>query len=200
MRNNLDKFQRCPGCGDYMVHLAIKKSLDELKIPVENRVVVTGIGCSGKMSQYLDGYAAETLHGRALPFATGVKLAKPELTVILYLWDGDCYGIGGNHLIHAARRNTNMLLVVWNNENYGLTTGQASPTTPLGIKTNSTPDGNIIKPFEPSALLKWAGAEFVEHSSSSDIKWMVEIFKKWIEYDGFAFVDVAQACPSWKKW
>ena len=154
MRNNLNKFQRCPGCGDYMTHLAIKKALDELKVPVENRVIVTGIGCSGKMSQYLDGYAAETLHGRALPFATGVKLANPDLTVVLYLGDGDCYGIGGNHLIHAARRNTNVLLVVGNNENYGLTTGQASPTTPLGIKTSSTPDGNIIKPFEPAALLK----------------------------------------------
>jgi len=199
MRNWLNKFQRCPGCGDYMIHLAIKKALDELEIPKENRVIVTGIGCSGKMSQYLDGYAAETLHWRALPFATGVKLANPKLTVVLYLWDGDCYGIGGNHLIHAIRRNTNVVVIVGNNENYGLTTGQASPTTPLWAKTKSTPDWNTIEPFHPIQLVKWAGAKFVETSNSSDVKWMVEIFKNAINHDWFAFVDVDQACPSWRR-
>ena len=200
MRNNLNKFQRCPGCGDFMVHLAIKKALDELKIPVEKRVIVTGIWCSGKMSQYLDGYAAETLHGRALPFATWVKLSNPDLTVVLYLWDGDCYGIGGNHLIHSIRRDLNVLTIVGDNQNYGLTTGQASPTTPLWTKTNSTPTGNVIRPFDPIALVKWAWAEFVESVGSSDVKWMVEIFKKWINHEGFSFVDVDQACPSWRKW
>ncbi|NOZ44753.1 MAG: hypothetical protein GXP45_06530 [bacterium] len=122
MRNNLNKFQRCPGCGNYMIHLGIKKALDELEIPVEKRVIVTAIGCSGKMSQYLDGYGAETLHGRALPFAAGVKLSNPDLTVVVYMGDGDCYGIGGNHFIHAIRRDLNVLAIVGNNENYGLTT------------------------------------------------------------------------------
>lgn len=200
MRNNLNKFQRCPGCGNYMIHLAIKKALDELDIPVENRVIVTAIGCSGKLSQYLDGYAAETLHGRALPFATWVKLANSKLTVVVYMWDGDCYGIGGNHLIHAIRRDVNVLAIVWDNENYGLTTGQASPTTPLWIKTNTTPDGNTIRPFDPIKLTKWAWAKFVETVSSSDVKWMVEVFKKWIQNDWFSFVDVDQACPTWRRW
>ncbi len=200
MRNWLNKFQWCPGCGDYMIHLAIKKALDELEIPRENRVIVTGIGCSGKMSQYLDGYAAETLHGRALPFATWVKLANPKLTVVVYMWDGDCYGIGGNHLIHAIRRNANVVAIVGNNENYGLTTWQASPTTPKWVKTKSTPEWNLLEPFHPIQLVKWAGAQFVKTSNSSDVKWMVEIFKEAINHDGFAFVDVDQACPSWRRW
>lgn len=200
MRNWLNTFQRCPWCGDYMIHLAIKKALDELEIPVEKRVIVTGIWCSGKMSQYLDGYAAETLHGRALPFATGVKLANPDLTVVLYMWDGDCYGIGGNHLIHAVRRNTNVVAIVGNNENYGLTTGQASPTTPVWAKTKSTPNWNTIEPFHPIQLVKWAWAQFVKTSNSADVKWMVEIFKDAINHEGFAFIDVDQACPSWRRW
>jgi len=182
-----------------MVQVAIKKSLDEMQIPVENRVIVTWIGCSGKMSQYLDGYAWETLHGRALPFATGVKLSNPKLTVVVYMWDGDCYWIGGNHLIHAIRRDINIVAIVWNNENYGLTTGQASPTTPLWAKTKSTPHWNTIEPFHPIQLVKWAGARFVKTWNSADTKGMIEIFKEAIQHDGFAFVDIDQACPSWRR-
>ncbi len=200
MRNNLNKFQWCPGCGNYMIHLAIKKALDELAIPLEKRVIVTAIGCSGKMSQYIDGYGAETLHGRWLPFATWVKLANPELTVVVYMGDGDCYGIWWNHLIHAIRRDINVLAVVGNNENYGLTTGQASPTTPLGIKTNTTPEGNTTRPFDPLKLTQWAGASFTKSALSWDVKWMVELFKEWINHPGFAFVNVDQACPTWRKW
>lgn len=114
-----------------MIHLAIKNALKELNIAKENVVVVSGIGCSGKMSQYLDGYGAETLHGRALPFATGVKMSNEKLTVIGISGDGDAYGIGLGHFLHSCRRDVDLLYVVANNENYGLTTGQASPTTPL---------------------------------------------------------------------
>ncbi len=200
MRNNLDKFQWCPWCWDYMIHMAIKKTLDELNIPVENRVIVTAIWCSWKMSQYLDWYWAETLHGRALPFATWVKMSNPDLTVIAYMWDWDCYGIWWNHLIHAIRRNANVVAIVADNQNYWLTTWQASPTTPLWVKTKSTPDWNVIKPFDPVKLVKWAWAEFVETTNSWDIKWMVEIFKKAINHDWFSFVEVDQACPSWRRW
>lgn len=200
MRNWLNKFQWCPGCGDYMIHLAIKNAIKEMGIDHKDVVVVSGIGCSGKMSQYIDGYAAETLHGRVLPFATGVKLSNPNLTVIGIAWDGDGYGIGLSHFMHSCRRDVNLLYVVCNNENYWLTTGQASPTTPLGCKTKSTPEGNKDAPFHPLALAKSAGCSFTEQINSMDVKGMTELFKKWLEHKGFAHVDVLQACPSWKKW
>jgi len=200
MRNWLNKFQRCPGCGDFMIHLAIKNALKELNIAKENVVVVSGIGCSGKMSQYLDGYGAETLHGRALPFATGVKMSNEKLTVIGISGDGDAYGIGLGHFLHSCRRDVDLLYVVANNENYGLTTGQASPTTPLWIKTKSTPDGNTFQPFHPNVLAKSAGCRYSEQASSSDVKWLTQVLKDGILHKGFAHVDVAQACPSWKKW
>jgi 2-oxoglutarate/2-oxoacid ferredoxin oxidoreductase subunit beta len=147
MRSWLHKFQRCPGCGNFLIHLAIKNALKELNIPKHKVVIVTGIWCSGKMNQYLDGYGAETLHGRSVPFATGLKLANPELTVIAYGGDGDGYGIWLWHLLHAARRDTNITYIVADNENYALTTGQASPTTPLDIPTKSTPKGIVPNLF-----------------------------------------------------
>jgi len=200
MRNNLDKFQRCPGCGDYLIHLALKGALKDLWIDKKDVVVVSGIWCSGKMSQYIDWYAAETLHGRVLPFATWVKMSNEKLTVIWISGDGDAYGIGLSHFMHSCRRNINLTYVVCNNENYGLTTGQASPTTPLGVKTKSTPDGNVIAPFDPNNLAKSAGCSFTEKTISSDLKGMQKLFKKALEYEGFAHVDVDQACPSWRKW
>ncbi len=133
MRTNLNKFQRCPGCGNFMIHLAIKQALQELNIPKNETVVITWIWCSSKMSQYIDWYGCETLHGRGVPFAIWVKLSNPKLTVISYSWDGDTYGIWLWHLLHAARRNINIVHITWDNQNYALTTGQASPTTPLNM-------------------------------------------------------------------
>lgn len=140
-----------------MINVALKNALKQLQIPKHKVVIVSGIGCAGKTSQYIDGYGAETLHGRGLPFATGVKLANPDLTVIVYGGDGDGYGIGLGHFLHSCRKNINLTYIVANNENYGLTTGQASPTTPLHIKTRSTPEGNQLLPFDPNALAKAAG-------------------------------------------
>lgn len=200
MRSGLNKFQRCPGCGNFMIHLAIKNAIKELNIPKHKVMVITGIGCSGKMSQYLDGYGAETLHGRSVPFATGVKLANPDLTVIAYGGDGDGYGIWLGHLLHAARRDTNITYIVADNENYALTTGQASPTTPVNIPTKSTPAGNTITPFNPIELVKAAGCRNVVDAIDKDIKGLTEAIKWAIQHQGFSHIHVNQACPTWRRW
>ncbi len=200
MRSGLNKFQRCPGCGNFMIHLAIKNALKELNIPKHKVVIVSGIGCSGKMSQYLDGYGAETLHGRSVPFATGIKLANPDLTVIAYGGDGDGYGIWLWHLLHAARRDTNITYIVADNENYALTTGQASPTTPLNISTKSTPAGNQITPFNPIELVKAAGCRNIVDAIDKDIKNLTQAIVWAIQHQWFSHIHVNQACPTWRRW
>lgn len=200
MRSGLTNIQRCPGCGDTLIVMALKNAFKELGIESHKRVVVSGVGCSGKASQYVDGYAAETLHGRALPFATGVKLAKPDMTVVAMGWDGDGYGIGMGHFIHSCRRNLDMVYLVFNNENYALTTGQASPTTPIGAVTKTTPDGNTTAPFDPIELAKQAGCGFARRGYSKNFAELKEIIKEAIQYPGFALVDIAQDCPSFKRW
>lgn len=152
------------------------------------------------MNQYMEGYGAETLHGRGIPFATGVKLANPELTVISISGDGDSYWIGVGHLIHASRRNLPILHITCDNENYALTTGQASATTPLGIKTKSTPEGNKLPPFHPVELVKTAGCGFVKSVVDKDIKTLKETIMQAIQHPGFSHINVQQACPSWKRW
>ena len=142
MRTNLQSIQRCPWCWNFLVHIAIKQALQELGIKAKDTVVITGIGCNSKMSQYLEWYWAESLHWRWIPFAIGVKLANPKLTVISLSWDWDTYGIGIGHLIHAARRDIPILHITCDNENYALTTWQASATTPIGAKTKSTVNGS----------------------------------------------------------
>jgi len=200
MRNWLNKIQRCPWCGNILIHLAIKNAIKELNIPKHKVVVVSGIGCSWKMSQYVDGYGAETLHWRSVPFATGLKLANPDLTVIAYGGDGDGYGIWLWHLLHAARRDTNITYIVADNENYALTTAQASPTTPLNIKTKSTPIGNTIAPFNPIELVKAAWCKNVVDAVDKDIKGLTESIKNAIQYQWFSHIHVNQACPTWKRW
>lgn len=200
MRHNTNKIQRCPGCGDFLIHLALKQALAELKIPTHQTVVVTGIGCNSKMSQYMEGYGAETLHGRGIPFATGVKLANPELTVISVSGDGDTYGIGIGHLIHAARRNLPFVHITCDNQNYALTTGQASCTTPLGAKTKTTPTGNTVAPMHPVQLVELAGCKFVRTVPDKDIKGLKETIMEAIQFEGFAHINVQQSCPSWKRW
>lgn len=200
MRTNLTKIQRCPGCGNFLIHAAIKNAIKQLNIPKHKVVVLTGIGCASKMSQYIDSYGAETLHGRSLPFATGVKMANPDLTVIAYGWDGDGYGIGLGHFLHSCRRNINLTYIVGNNQNYGLTTGQASPTTPVGMHTKSTPTGNTLQPFDPNALAKSAGCEYSLHVVDKDIVGLTQAIVAAIQHPWFAHIDVDQACPSWRKW
>ena len=200
MRTGLNDIQWCPGCGDFLILSAIRNSLKELGIAKENTVIVSGIGCGGKMSQYIDGYAAETLHGRAIPFATGVKLSNPDLTVIVISGDGDGYGIGLAHFLNACRRNVNLTYIVCNNENYGLTTGQASPTTPVGAKTKTTPGGNTLPPIKPNLLAVNMGCSFFRDIEDRDIIKLKATIKDGIQHPGFAFINVKQKCPSWKKW
>jgi 2-oxoglutarate ferredoxin oxidoreductase subunit beta len=200
MRNGINAIQWCPGCGDFVILGAIRKAIQELGIPKHDLVVVSGIGCSGKASQYIDGYAAETLHGRSLPFALGVKLANPRLTVICIGGDGDGYGIGLGHFLHACRRNDPITYLVFDNENYALTTGQASATTPLGAKTRTTASGNRTAPLDPVAIARLAGCGFSEEGSDGNLSALKELIKSAILHDGFSHVNIKQACPSWKAW
>nr|MDD3720358.1 thiamine pyrophosphate-dependent enzyme [Candidatus Gracilibacteria bacterium] len=200
MRSGLTNIQWCPGCGDFIIIMAIKNAFKELGIESYNRVVVSGIGCSGKATQYIDGYAAETLHGRAIPFATGVKMAKPNLTVVAMGGDGDGYGIGMGHFIHACRRDLDITYLVFNNENYALTTGQASPTTPIGAKTKTTPEGNLVAPLDPIELAKKAGARYAKKADSLNFVELKELIKEAITHKGFSLLDIRQACPSFKRW
>ena len=200
MRSGLTNIQWCPGCGDFLIIMAIKNAFKELGIPSHKRVVVSWVGCSWKASQYIDGYAAETLHGRTLPFATGVKMADPSLIVVAVWGDGDGYGIGMGHFIHSCRRDLDITYIVFNNENYALTTGQASPTTPVGAKTKTTPLGNIIAPIDPIALAKQAGCHHAVHATDTKFSELKEIIKAAIQHPGFSLVDVGQACPSYKRW
>jgi len=194
------KFQRCPGCGNFMIHLAIKQAVQELWIPKHNLVVVTGIGCNSKMSQYIDSYGVESLHGRGIPFATGIKLANPELTVISLSGDGDSYGIGIGHLIHATRRNIPLLHITCDNQNYALTTGQASVTTPEGKETKTTPKGNLQHPLDPITILESIGCWFAKKIIDKDISTLKETIKEAIQYQGFSHINVNQSCPTWRKW
>ena len=200
MRSALNTIQWCPGCGDFLALMAIRNTLKKLNIPRENTVIVSGVGCSGKISQYIDGYAAETLHGRSVPFALGVKLANPKLTVIAIGGDGDGYGIGLGHFLHACRRNVDITYIVLDNENYALTTGQSSPTTPLGIKTKSEPQGSVTPPLDPVAAAKLFGAGFAEAVVDRDMAALSSTIERAILHPGFAHIRVHQACPSWKIW
>ncbi len=199
MRSWLTKIQWCPWCGDFLIQAAIKSAIKQLNIPKHKVVIVSGIGCSGKTSQYIDGYGAETLHGRAVPFATGIKLANPDLTVIVSWGDGDGYGIGLGHFLHSCRRNIDLTYIVHNNENYGLTTGQASPTTPLHVKTSSTPEGNPNLPFDPVGLARSAGCGYSVHVIDKDLALLTQAIVDAIKHQWFSHIDVDQACPTYRN-
>ncbi len=184
----------CPGCGNYAQWRAIRTALSQLEITPENVVLVSGIGCSSHMPNFLNVYGVQTVHGRAIPVATGVRLANPELTVLVYGGDGDIYGIGGNHFVHACRRNVDIITISSNNYIYGLTTGQASPTTPVGTITKTTPRGSIENPLNPVSLAISAGATFVARAFSGDLKHLTYVIKEAISHRGFAFVDVLSPC------
>jgi len=186
----------CPGCGNYGTYAALNKAFAELGLEKENVVMVSGIGCSCSMPHTFDIYGVHSLHGRLLPVAEGVKLANSGLTVIGIGGDGDGYGIGVGHLIHVARRNVQMTYIVVNNSIYGLTTGQASPTSLMGAITKSTPFGCIETPENPIAVALAAGASYVARVFSGDPAHMTEIIKSAVQHKGFALIDVLSPCVS----
>jgi 2-oxoglutarate ferredoxin oxidoreductase subunit beta len=187
----------CPGCGDFGVLAAIQKALVELRIPTHNVVTISGIGCSSNLPGYINTYGMHTLHGRALAVATGLKLANHELTVLVTGGDGDGFGIGGNHFVHCMRRNVDLLYIVMDNQIYGLTTGQTSPTSRLGMKTKSMPFGNIEAPVNPISLALAAGATFVARGFSGEQKHLTELIKQGIQHQGFSFLDVFSPCVTY---
>ena len=186
--------QWCPGCGNYGVLAAVRGALADLGFRRKDVVAVAGIGCHGRMTEYLDVNAFHAIHGRAVPVAEGVKLANPKLTVLVHTGDGDAYAIGLSHLLHAARRNVGIKVIVHNNMVYALTTGQAGPTTPRGLKTRSTPYGSVEEPFNPLLLLLASGATFVARGFSDDVQHLKELVKRAILHKGFAVIDVIQPC------
>ncbi|MCF8566772.1 thiamine pyrophosphate-dependent enzyme [Alicyclobacillus tolerans] len=189
----------CPGCGDYSVLKAIQKGLFELKIAPENAVLVSGIGCSGKISHYFGGYGIHSTHGRALPVAQGIAASRPDVTVIAAGGDGDGYGIGIGHLIHAARRNLPVTYLVMDNGVYGNTKGQTSPTSPLGYRSSTSPAGNADLPIQPLQLAWSAGASFIAQGFSGNINHLVELVKKAILHPGFALINVFSPCVVFNK-
>ncbi len=200
MRSGLTNIQWCPWCWDTLIIMAIKNAFKELEMESHSRVVVSWIWCAWKASQYIDWYAAETLHGRALPFATWIKLANPKLNVIATGWDWDGFGIGLWHFIHCCKRDLDITYIVMDNENYALTTGQASPTTPIWAKTKTTPKGNKSEPFDPIKLAKASGCRFAKYADSVKFVELKEIIKDALNHPGFSIVNVHQACPSFKRW
>ncbi len=189
----------CPGCGDFGVLKSLKQALPEVGKTPEEVLTVTGIGCSGKLNSYLDTYGFHTIHGRSLPVARAAKLANPELEVIAAGGDGDGYGIGGNHFIHTARENHDMTYIVFNNEIFGLTKGQTSPTSPKGHKSKTQPSGSAKTPIRPLSQSLTAGASYIARTAAVNPNQAKEIIKEAIEHDGFAHVDFLTQCPTWNK-
>jgi 2-oxoglutarate/2-oxoacid ferredoxin oxidoreductase subunit beta len=184
----------CPGCGDYSVLAAVQLLLPELDVKPENLVFVSGIGCAARFPYYMNVYGLHGIHGRAPAIATGIALARPDLDVWVITGDGDALSIGGNHLIHSLRRNVNFTMLLFNNQIYGLTKGQYSPTSEVGKVTKSTPFGSIDHPFNPVSLAIGAEATFVARTHDMDRKHMTETFRRAHEHRGSSFVEVYQNC------
>jgi 2-oxoglutarate ferredoxin oxidoreductase subunit beta len=184
----------CPGCGDYSILAQMKKALAGLGIPREKFVFISGIGCSSRFPYYMNTYGFHTIHGRAPAIATGLKLARPDLSVWVITGDGDGLSIGGNHLIHAIRRNMDLKIILFNNEIYGLTKGQYSPTSRIGTRTKSSPLGSIDTPLRPISLALGADATFVARTLDVDINHLTETLKRAAAHKGTAFVEVYQNC------
>lgn len=185
----------CPGCGNGIVMKSIAQAIAKLDLDQDKTVIVSGIGCSSRASGYMDFDTLHTAHGRAIPFATGIKLANPELTVIVITGDGDCTAIGGNHFIHGARRNIDLTVVLFNNNIYGMTGGQASPTTPFDKKATTAPYGTVDRPFDPCDLAKSAGATFVARGTTFHTKVLTDVIAQGIENKGFSLVEAVTQCP-----
>ena len=185
----------CPGCGDYAVLAAVRQFLPTLGIRRENTVFVSGIGCSSRFPYYLNTYGMHSIHGRAPAIATGLAVTRPDLSVWVVTGDGDALSIGGNHLIHAQRRNVNLTILLFNNRIYGLTKGQYSPTSEVGKVTKSTPMGSLDHPFNPISLALGAEATFVGRALDSDRKGLSEVLRGAAQHRGAALVEIMQDCP-----
>lgn len=187
----------CPGCGHGIIMHALAKAIDALGYQKDEVCIVSGIGCSSRAPGYMDFNTLHTTHGRALAFATGVKLAKPEMKVIVVTGDGDCAAIGGNHLIHAARRNIDITTIVFNNNIYGMTGGQYSPTTPTNEFGTTAPYGNIEKPFDIAQLAGAAGATYTARGTVFHAKQLAELIQAGLEHKGFSLVEAISTCPTY---
>ena len=189
----------CPGCGDFGVLKALKGAMPEVGRTPDETLLVTGIGCSGKLNSYFESYGFHTIHGRSLPVARAAKLANPGVEVVAAGGDGDGYGIGGNHFMHTARENHDMTYIVFNNEIFGLTKGQTSPTSPKGHKSKTQPSGSAKEPLRPLSLALNAGASYVARTAAVNPNQAKEIIVEAMEHDGFAHIDFLTQCPTWNK-
>ena len=187
----------CPGCGIGTIIGGVVRAIEATKIPSERFVFVTGIGCYGGAGTYLRYSDIHALHGRCPSYATGLKMANPEIRPILLMGDGDASAIGGNHLIHAARRNIDLTAIVLNNHNYGMTGGQYSPTTPRGTRSSTAPYGSVERPFDLCGLVQGAGASFVARTTVYHVIQMIRFVRRAILHPGFAFVEVESLCPTY---
>lgn len=189
----------CPGCGDFGIWMSLKNALVKLGINQDEVVIVYGVGCHGNMAGWMKTYGFAGLHGRTLPVAQGLKLANHKLPIICISGDGDGLGEGGNHFIHAAKRNPDITVIIHDNQVYGLTTGQAAPTARPGLKTKSTPDGVTDTPLSPVSLALTAGATFIARGFAGDAPKLTDLIVKAIEHRGFSVVDALQPCVTFNK-
>jgi len=186
----------CQGCGLGIVLTAFIKAMDSMDIPIDTCAVVSGIGCTGRVAGYLNMDTYHTTHGRAIPFATGLKLAKPSHHIVVFSGDGDLFAIGGNHFIHAARRNIDLMVICVNNFNYGMTGGQAGPTTHMSARTTTTPYGNYEYPFNLVDLAHASGAVYVARWTTYHARYLIESVKRCFGKKGFKFIEVISPCPT----
>ena len=189
----------CPGCGDFGVLSGLQRAVVELGLMPHEILTISGIGCSSNFPGFFNSYGMHTLHGRSLPHASGAKLANHEMNVIVTGGDGDGYGIGGNHFTHTSRRNLNILYIVMDNQIYGLTTGQISPTSEVGMKTKSTPFGSVELPVNPIASAITAGATWVARGYTGNMKQLVRLMIEGMQHNGFALLDVFSPCVTFNK-
>lgn len=189
----------CPGCGNFGIWQALQKALSKLNLKPEKVVGVFDIGCNSNMFNWLEITSLEGLHGRTLPVAQGIKMINPDLTVLAIAGDGGCYGEGGNHLLHAARRNPDLTLLVHNNQVYALTTGQTSPSSNKGFKTKSAPEGNPDSTLNPILLSLAAGASFVARGFSGDMLFLTDLIVQAVDHRGFSIVDILQPCVTFNS-
>ena len=194
-----DPIAWCPGCGDFGILLAVKKALVQLNKQPNQVLLVSGIGQAAKLPHYIKTNCFNGLHGRALPAAAGAKIANRELTVIVTTGDGDCYGEGGNHFIHNIRRNLDITVIVHNNQVYGLTKGQASPTTEQGVRTRVQPEGVILEPFQALAVAIATGCGFVARGFSAQQDHLANLITEGVKHRGFSLIEVLQPCPTYNK-
>ncbi len=194
----------CPGCGDYSVLANVQRVMPDLGVPRENFVFVSGIGCSSRFPYYMNTFGFHTIHGRAPAFATGIKASRPELSVWVVTGDGDGLSIGGNHLLHAIRRNLDIQILLFNNRVYGLTKGQYSPTSLVGMRTKTSPQGSIDHPIDPITFALGSGATFVARTIDVDASHLQEMLRRAHDHNGTAFIEILQNCPvfnddTWKE-